>query len=71
MSFSVDELHCVFQLIASSTASSIFSADEKDDVEGRCQASIDAAIAYIDGTISDQVVGTCAQEQQQHDDMLM
>jgi len=58
------------QLIATSVASSIFSADEKDDVEGRCQSSIDAAVAYIDGAITDKVSGSFAQEQQQHDDML-
>ena len=61
----------MIQLIASSVASSIYSADEKDDVEGRCQASIEAAIAFIEETISDKVNGTLAQEQQQHDDMLM
>jgi len=61
----------MIQLIATSVASSIFSVDEKDGAEGRSQASIDAAIAYIEETISDKVSGTLAQEQQQHDDMLM
>jgi len=61
----------VFQLIASSTASSIFSTDEKDDAEGRGQKSIDAAMSYVHSTISEKVVGTLAQEQQKHDDMLM
>ena len=61
----------MFQLIATSTASSIFSADERDDVEGRCQKSIDAALMYIDGTISEKLTGTFAQEQQQHDNMLL
>ena len=61
----------MIQLIATSVVSSIYSADEKDDVEGRCQASIDAAIVFIDETISEKVNGTLAQEQQQHDDMLM
>jgi len=54
-----------------SVASGIFSADEKDDVEGRCQKSVDAAIMYIAGTISEKVNGTFAQEQRQHDDMLV
>jgi len=57
--------------MAMSVASSIYSADEKDDVEGRCQKSVDAAMMHIDSTISEKVVGTFAQEQQQHDEMLM
>jgi len=52
-------------------ASSIYSTDEKDDVDGRCQKSIDAAISHIGSTISEKVMGTLAEEQQQHDNMLM
>ena len=60
----------MFQLIASSVVSSIYSADEKDDVEGHCQKSIDAAMMYIGSTISDRIAGTFAHEQQEHDSML-
>jgi len=51
-------------------ASSIHSTDEREDVDARCSASIDAAVAYVAETISDKVVGALAQDQQQHDDML-
>jgi len=52
-------------------AASIFSADEKDEADGRCNASIDAAVAFVASTISERVSGALAQDQQQHDDMLM
>jgi len=61
----------VFQLIATSVASSIFSADENDDVDGACQKSIDAAIMLVENTVADKVTGTFAQDQHQHDNMLM
>ena len=62
--------YCLRQLVAVSVASSIFSADD-DDAEGRCQRSIEAAMTFVDDTISERVAGTCAQLQQQHDEMLM
>ena len=60
----------MFQLIATSTASSIYSTDENDDVDGICQKSVDAAMVLINSTVVDKVTGTFAQEQQQHDSML-
>jgi len=61
----------LFQLIATSVASSIFSADENDDIDGSCQKSTDAAMVHIDSTIAEKVTGMFAQDQQQHDNILM
>lgn len=62
----------MFQLIATSTASSIVAANENNnDIDGSCLKSIDAAMVLINSTVVDKVTGTFAQDQQQHDNMLM